>query len=699
MIRFGSDARRRCHRCATALALAAGWAVACAAPGRAQQAPVPDTAVALDSVFVDALRIPTPLRAAPFAVSVVTGNDAHVARAGRGFAEILHGVPGVQAADRSNDALGERIVIRGFGARAGFGVRGVKVLVDGVPATMPDGQTSLNHVELGTLGSAEVERGPASALYGNAAGGVLRVSSRTAPPVALAPRVEAMIGSHGLWRRHGGVAGSVGDYWYDASMTRRDLAGFREHADSEKTFLRLAGGMPAGPGELRVQAIGVDYSADNPGSLAADALAADRTAAHPFNVTQRAGESARQLLAGATWVAPIRPGTLELTGYGGARSLDNPIPVTIIDLDRTTAGLRAVLATGAGDPLGHDRRGIAFAAGAELDLQRDDRRNFANDAGERGPLELDQLERVLALGSFLHVRVPFADRREASAGQRYDRFRFRVEDRLTAGADPDDSGRRDMDALSPSLALHARIGPALDLFASASTAFETPTTTELANRPDGAGGFNPALEPQRTLSVEAGARGGTGPLDYEAAAYRALVDDALVPFEVPDSPGRQFYRNAGSATHQGVELALRLRGPLRLHWDAAYTWTDARFDDFTVDGTSHAGNRVPGIAPHRLDLGVTWLAARGLVALELSHSAVVPVDDANSAEAADWTVVDARAEWRLPVDGAGLRLFAGVRNLLDDEYVGSVVVNAFGGRYYEPAPGRSLHAGIRAELD
>lgn len=683
-------------RTAASCAAAALLLTVANSPVRAQE---PDSVVRLDSLLVEALRLPTAGEAAPYSVSVVETADTRDARAGSGLAEALHGVPGLQASDRNNDALGERLVVRGFGARAGFGVRGLRVLIDGIPATLPDGQTDLSRLDMAAIGRVEVLRGAASALYGNAAGGVLRISSAPPPDAPVAPRAEAVFGADGLWRGHAALGGrTAGGAWYDVTLTRRTIDGFREHSASEKTFVGARAGVAAFGGELRLQAVGLSYDAQNPGSLATAALEEDREQAHAFNVAQRAGETARQALAGATWLGAIGFGRLELTGYGTARTLDNPIPVAIIDLDRAAGGVRAVYGADPSAPGGHAGSRVAFLVGVELDLQRDDRRNFENEGGLRGDRTLDQMESVRALGSFVHARLPLAGRFDASAGLRYDRFRFEVDDRLTDG-DPDDSGVRGMSALSPSVGLHAELAPAIHAFANVATAFETPTTTELANRPDGAGGFNPDLEPQRTLSFEAGARARRGPLGFEVAVYHARVRDALLPFEVPGAGGRQFFRNAGSAVHRGLETALRLDGPGGLRIDAAWTWTDARFDRFTVDGTSHDGNRVPGIAPHRIDVGAGWRSARWLAGLEVSRSGAVPVDDANSAESEPWTVVDVRAEWRLlPTSASEIRLFGGIRNLFDEEYVGSVVVNAFGGRYYEPAPGRGVYLGVRAGL-
>ncbi|HUH13665.1 MAG TPA: TonB-dependent receptor, partial [Longimicrobiales bacterium] len=228
-------------------------------------------------------------------------------------------------------------------------------------------------------------------------------------------------------------------------------------------------------------------------------------------------------------------------------------------------------------------------------------------------------------------------------------------------------------------------------------AFETPTTTELANRPSGAGGFNPELEPQRTLSFELGTRGTRGAaLSWQAALYHARVEDALIPFEVAQAAGRQFFRNAGSAVHRGAELALAAAPAPGALAQLAWTWTDARFDDYATADVRFDGNRIPGVAPHRVEGALTWQRRGWLVGLEHRWQDEMPVDDANTASSGAYHLTDVRAAMEMAGPrGVALEPYAGVSNLLDRRYDASVVVNAFGGRYYEPGPGRSLYGGLR----
>ncbi|HEX2190139.1 MAG TPA: TonB-dependent receptor, partial [Longimicrobiaceae bacterium] len=473
------------------------------------QEPRPDTlpVVRLDTLAVRVLRTPLPLLRAPYAVSVVEGDELRRARPGLALDEALAGIPGVQVDNRFNYALGERISVRGFGARAQFGVRGVRVLVDGIPATLPDGQTTLNHVDVGALGRAEVVRGPASALWGNASGGVVHLATAPPPAVPLGAEGRVVAGGDGLLRSQGTVGGSSGGWSYRAGGTRLRYGGYREHSEAENTLLHGEVSRRGGRSELRLVLSAVRYDALNPGSLSDSLLRVDRARAFARNVLQRTGEEGSQAQAGLAWRLRTGAGTLEAAAYGVAREIDNPIPTTIIDLERRGGGVRA--AWSAALPLGG--RELRWTAGAEAEAQRDRRMNFANAAGERAALELDQRERVTGTAAFAQAAVPLAPRLEALGSLRWDRVRFGVDDRLPATPEnPDDSGARTLDAWSPALGLTLAATDALSLYANAATAFETPTTTELANRPGGAGGFNPGLEPQRTMSYEAGAKGRLG---------------------------------------------------------------------------------------------------------------------------------------------------------------------------------------------
>lgn len=663
------------------------------------QSDPPDT-VALDPIVVSVLRAPMHLDRLPFAVSVTAGPDLATGNSGLFVEEALHAMPGVRVQNRYNASVGERISIRGFGARSQFGVRGIRILVDGIPATLPDGQTTLDHLDIGSLGRVEVLRGPAAALYGNGAGGVILF--RSAPPWEGPYRHKASVvaGSDGLLRLQTTGSGTAGRVRLRASAARSMFDGFRNNASesgedpysrSERTTINAAVTSPAAGGTLTVQLNGLDLYALNPGSLPAELFDEGNNEAWGFNVARKTRKEVRQGQAGVSWSG--RAGGLEGTAavYGVRRELDNPIPTSVIDLGRSGGGVRVAL----GGEWEGSGVGGRFDFGLEGDFQSDDRRNFVNDGGEAGELTLDQEERVRAAAVFGQLRLSLTGRLNAMAALRFDRFHFRANDLLATAGNPDDSGQRTMGGLSPSFGLHLDLGDH-GLFASAGSSFETPTTTELANRPEGAGGFNPALDPQRGWTLEGGIRGVAGGRSaYDIAFFTTALTGQLVPFEVPSAPGRRFYRNAGRSRVRGFEASARtVLSPLfavRL----AYGYVDARFTEFSVGDAIFDRNRVPGIAPHRLEASV--LAGRGVwfAEMRVETRGEVPANDANDASAPGYSLVGIR------LGATGIRAgrltlspFAAVTNVTNARHASSVVVNAFGGRYFEPGPDRGGYVGF-----
>ncbi len=649
----------------------------------AQQPAPPDT---LATVRVTVLRTPFDVTSAPVDVARVGPRDATTARPGFALDEALGGLGGVQVDNRLNFALGERISIRGLGARAQFGVRGVRVIVDDIPATLADGQTQLNNIDLGSLGSAEVIRGPASSLYGNGSGGVVTLESRPAPAAHIEPSLRLMRGSDALTRVQIGAGGTRGRATYTINGDRLDYGGFRAHSDARNAHVNAVGTYNWDRATLKVVANAVQYTAKNPGALSDSLLRLDRRQAYVNNVVQQTGETGKQEQFGASARIHAGAGELRLSAYGLTRSLANPIPPRIIALTRSAGGARAAYAlTRAGKSAS-----LTAIAGAESDLQRDNRQNFVNSRGNRGALVLDQLERVTSVSPFLQITA-VVGRATLLAGVRHDRFRFAVGDHLITSTNPDDSGVRQLYAISPSLGVSVALASGVTVYGNVSTGFQTPTTTELANRPDGAGGFNPTLEPEHVHSREGGVKGHVASVAYSAAAYDMRVDGELIPFEESGSPGRQFYRNAGAARHSGLDADVSVLLTPWLIGRAGYGYTNARYISYSAGRVSYAGKRVPGIAPHAATLSAQiGDPLTRFLAIDERVESSTPVDDANAARSAGYAITNLRAEVRL---GAA-SIFGGAGNVFGRAYNTSVVINAAGGRYYEPAAGRTVYLGL-----
>jgi len=685
---------------APALAIAAAGLLVGAA-ALAAQAGQPDSlardslrAYLLEPVQVTVTRAPTRLDDVTFAVTRVGRDQLLRGRPGLGLDEAMVAVPGLMVANRYNYSLDQLISIRGFGSRSSFGVRGVKIVLDGVPQTLPDGQGQLSNLELGEISRVEVLRGSSSSLYGNASGGVISLVSEDPRLDEAEPEARLTVGEFGLLKWRAGGAVPVGRGAVQLGVSRTTSDGFREHstADIRQLTARLV--HPLGEVTRLTFTARVNDSPElrNPGALTADEVLADPSQADPRNVAAGAGKSVDQWQASIALAhSPSSGAAIEGSVFGLGRQLDNPLAFRYITLDRSVWGGRVVGTW----PLRVGPLRPRVIAGLDVQRQGDDRLEESTDRTE---VLLEQRERVFEIGPFVEISVPVSRRTTLTSGVRYDRVAFRVSDQLLA--DGDDSGDRVMAAVSWSAGLAHEVSRSLVPYASVSTSFETPTTTELANRPDGAGGFNPDLEPQRATNYELGVRGHAGrAARYAIAAYIADVRDELIPFEVPGSPNERFFRNAGSSWHRGIELEVTTIPVTGLTVMAAYTYSAHAFRDYRVTTGAVTdtldGNELPGVPRHFAHLGLRYDGPKQFWGgLEFTHSSSFYIDDLNTAVNASWTVTGLRVGWDGEIARWRVAPFLGVLNLFDEGYAGSVVVNARGGRYYEPAPPRNLYGGV-----
>ncbi|WP_084696165.1 TonB-dependent receptor family protein [Salisaeta longa] len=670
----------------------------CAANASAQQgtapAPVDTQTVRLRPVIVRSTPFALTTRAAPFAVSVVERSAADLnTRAALALEDFAYGVPGVWISSREHYALGYRITMRGMGWRSQFGVRGVQIVMDGIPLTTADGQSVLNIVDPSFIRRMEVIRGPASTFWGNSSGGVVYLS--TQPPADAAPlRFRQVVGSYGLSKTDVQLTPDVGPHTLSAYGSYLTQDGYRSHSSARLARAGATGRFVLGPQQsLRVMgAFSSMPEAESPGSIGQQAVRANPQQARDAFTAVDAGKTSMQGQVGATYTHHAALGTVRATGYGLFRDLENPLPFAYITVDRRGGGGRLTWE--------RDLGAVGWGLGAAVKLQRDDRVEYGiGDDGQRlrDVRLVDQLETVRTLAAF--GRGTYAmGRLQWSAGVRYDRLRFAATDRTAGRAD---TGARTFQALSPSVGVQLML-PQTRLYASVSTALETPTTTELGNRPDGGGGFNPTLQPARTVGLEVGAQGRAAPqrLRYDLTLFGMQVRNLLLPFQ--NANDETFFRNAGRARHLGVEAAVRWRLPHNVRWRTSYTYVRARLTSGTLaDGTSITGNEVPGVPPHRWSGALAWTPPRPLH-LSINYRLVhrYAVNSANTAANDGYTVFDVRASHPgLPLtDALLLQPFVEVNNVLGATYTDAVVVNAFGGRYYEPAAGRHWRAGLSLQL-
>jgi iron complex outermembrane recepter protein len=615
-------------------------------------------------------------------------------------------VPGLTTANRTNPSQDTRVSIRGFGARSPFGVRSVRVLRDGMPLTLPDGQTPLDYLDLESVDRVEVIRGSASALYGNASGGVIDLRSGVPPSPPIAAQLRTWRGSYDTKRNAVMLGGTTSRVAYSGNLGRTTSEGYRHHARQ-----RLNNGFGRAIAEvlgteLGVTAMGLDMPlAENPGALTFEQYETNPELADPSAVVRRARKEVHQLQIGVSARRPMRDdGDVFLQAYGSGRNLFNPLTFAIVGIDRRSSGVsaRATL------PVDVGRTRHRFTVGADGQRLDDERKNWMNCTGtfpptttcplsvERGPLQLDQREVVTSVGPYVRDEIAL-NRLRLSAGARVDNITFEVRDAFLEDG-VDNSGQRTMRAISPTAGIALRLSGRHTTYVSYASAFETPTTTELANRADGSAGFSTDVDPQYSRTFEGGIKGSTLALQYDAALFTTTVRDELVPFRLAN--GRDVFRNAGRTRRQGMELSVQTgSGPLVL--TAAYTFSRFRFVNFRVnDTTEHSGKTIPGVPRHQAQGNLTWSGRYGFATSEWLAKSRVHVNDANTGTARGYAIVNMRAGARAIFGEPWLMPVVGIQNVFNRKYVGSVAINAAGtpftGKFYEPAPGRSWFVGVSA---
>ena len=672
---------------AAAGALAGTLSLPCGTPAWSAEADSGE----LDEIVVTATRMEASMGDVARSISLIQKQRIQDATQQLGLGEALAGVPGLYIQNRYNFSQDLSISLRGFGARASFGIRGIRVYVDGIPETLPDGQAQVDSIDLGSAESIEVLRGPASSLYGNASGGVIAIETELGDT---APHVEAGLATGELGFAQYGL--KTGGSWqaldYLFNVSHQEIDGYRRHSAAEGSLLNGKFGVRLGEDDRLM--IAVNHTdqpeAQDPGAVDAAQAAADPQAARDLNVLFDAGESLEQQRIGFVYERDRPAGNLLLRNYYVWRDFENRLPFTdggAVRFDRFFYGAGIQYAFGEQLPEAAD-----LTVGIDVDRQDDDRRRFDNLEGVTGDLVFDQREQVESTGAYILGQYALGAQWSLSAGLRYDEVTFEVGDRFPE--DGDDSGEISFDQLSPSLGASFEFGEQV-LFGSFSSSFETPTTTELAN-PDGSGGFNTSLEPQRADNYEIGLKGEPAGVYYELALFHIELTDELVPFEITGFPGRTFFRNAGESSRTGAEAAVSWRHDSGFGAEASWTWSDFEFDSFTDEsGADFGGKRLPGLPQHFGYAGITYVTAGGFYGrLETRYSGELYADNANTVEVGSYTVVNFRASREFGNDAWILQPYFGVNNLLDERYNSHIRTNAFGGRYYEPAPERNAYAGV-----
>lgn len=604
-------------------------------------------------------------------------------------------IPGLWVNNRQNYSLGERITMRGIGWRSQFGVRGIQILLDGIPLTTADGQSMTEIIDPSFIRNIQVIRGPASVFWGNSSGGVVDLSTFHGNNPGYNLRVRELAGSYGFNKTDLELNDHFGKNIFQIYTSYLNQKGFRAHSKTHLGRGGIYGEIPINnrSGLTVTGALESMPMALNPGSLTLNQAMNDPSMARSEYVSYNARKKVDQGQLGIQYHNYTHFGTLHLMVFGIFRNLKNPLNYAYIKLNRLAGGSRITLQ--------NENRWFKWNIGYEGKWQHDNRVNWENNNGgipvPGDSLAIDQLEQVFNHALFGGISIPLSQW-TISGGIRLDHLLFKASDHIhQTDKLNNETGRRAFKAFSPTVGVSYRTGKTR-LYANMSTAFEAPTTTELVNRPGGGGGFNKAVGPEHTLSFEIGMQGKAGftNLRYDISIYAMRVKDMLMPYQ--DSSGRTFYLNAGKTRHLGFEAWLNWKITERLQAKVMYSGMHDTFvNSFSSSGsTSYAGNDIPGIPGRRFSGKITWNFQPVWLSADMETISRYFVNNENTVYNHAYTVLNVRLSTRNISIMKGLVMvpFIAINNVTNTRYNGSVLVNTYGGRYFEPAPGRNWKAGI-----
>lgn len=670
----------------------------------------PGYAQALEGIVVSATRSEQRSFDAPAAIQSVDRDTIENAGPQVNLSESLSRIPGLTILNRQNYAQDLQVSIRGFGSRASFGIRGIRLLIDGIPATTPDGQGQGSSISLTSTDRIEVLRGPLAQMYGNSSGGVIQAFTRDAPET---PEFNAQFysGSFDMRRTDWQYAGRVGDYGLVADYSTFDTDGYRDNSKTERK--QFNGKLSFGPSEkTRVNVVFNQFDmplAQDPLGLTAAQLAANPEQAGSSAVSARVRKITSQNQLGSSLTHAIDPdrSVTARVYYGTRDNLQYQANSFWVGLGRTYygAGVQYNEQTRvAGKP-------VHWVAGYEFDHSKEQRQGGAATIGEKTPGSLTRNEDNLAQNSdfFVQATALISDKLSLIGGLRSSTVRFSSDDYYLT--DGNGSGSVTYRATNPVLGLTWHANDSLNLYANYGKGFETPTLAEVAYKDSGGATplaqFNPGLNAASSQHYELGAKWTPGARSrLDATLFQIDTSDEIVVST--SGSGRTAFKNAPGTSRRGLELSGRTLLGDHVSAMLSASWIDAKFSQAytSSSGNVAADNKLPGIPQNFLFSEVLWssqtmgggkgstkLGSRA--GLELTSAGKIHANDVNTASAEGYTTLNLKASHGWAVGSGNLTAYARIDNLTDQRYVGSVIVNQTASQFYEPAPGKNWTFGLR----
>ena len=635
----------------------------------------------LDNVIVKSTKINANTKQIPLSVSIKNFRDEKNYNSQSSFSDFTRNTPGLFTSSSNNFSQDLRISIRGFGARSAFGIRGIKLIVDGIPETTPDGQSQLDNLPLGLVSSVEILRGPNANLYGNSSGGVISINTLTDS----SEKYYRNSGIFGAYQYQSLQKTRILD-WNNSSLIihydKRRSNGYRDQSGYKSNILNLKYINELDNNNKIVWQINYTDSpyAYDAGGLKLSDVENDRRQARKNNIDYDTYEKVKHLKTGVSWNHKRNENSFfDSYFFYQKRDFFTKLPFNfggIISLDRDYYGL----GTKYTKKYFWDNRNRTLVLGLDYLNQSDDRKRYKNDFGVQGEMTFDQIEQFKSTGLYMLSQTNYDSGLLVRYGIRYD-----INDIGT-----DSSSSIVLDKLNPSVGLSYKVNSNDNIFFSFGTSFETPTLNELSNNPNGVG-LNEDLKSSSSLNYEIGWRKSVSNLTLEAIAYVISSENEILPYELEQFPGKNFYQNVGSTSRYGLELNSQLSfkgGRINL----SYTLSKNKFEDFIIDNNNLADNLIPGIPSQMLDLDIIFKLSRDR-SLIISNRLIGEryADNANETLISSYNLLNIKYSKEI---FSSSEIFLGVNNAFNQEYFDNIRINAFGKRYYEPAPKRNFYFGI-----
>ena len=651
--------------------------------------------ITTEPILISAPRLSVALSSLPRSVTIVEVNPNGAENQSLSLNEFFQEVTGLFVLNANNYAQDLRISIRGFGARSAFGIRGVKLIVDGVPETTPDGQGQIDNIDLSVLSKLEILRGGSSSLYGNASGGVISIQTKDKVEKPYLS-IGATMGSYNMHRYEieAGLKSRRSQVILHAGHTNVD--GYREQSEMVSTNLNAKWIYKLSEkGTLNVVANYTNSpTADDPGGVNLAQVEENPRTARNLNLSFDAGEAITQYKISTSYKTSVGANwTLDAYAFVNNRDFYGRLPFEdggIVDLQRKYSGTGVNMT----HKLLLDNGINLFQWGVDLSAQVDGRVRYDNLQGIQGPESFHQDEIFSNIGLYVQDQYSIGAW-TFEGGLRMDLNKLQAKDMILSNGD--NSDEIDLNTFNPSFGVSYKSSATSSIFFNLASSFETPTLSELSVDPSGAEGFNRDLKAMTALTKELGVRGSIFDLlNYELVLFHINSNNEIVPYEIARFPGRDFFRNAGRTERKGIELTAKYH--LSPDWviDGSYSLMNVTYKDYISGNSDFSGNEIPGIPKSRGSLSTVYQSKKDLILkVQALFTSQLFLDDSNQNISPSYQLINCYFGHPLKVGKGTFFLFAGINNLTDSDYYDNVRINAFGGRFYEAGPKRNYYGGIK----